>query len=630
MLTHLLSIAFVLFAMADGSFVQNTQGLAGIDTNVVKKLNDSAHHYAYINTDSCLLLANKAFKYAVQIGDRLGEANAMLNLTRAYYIKGKYDKALMYGTKVYEISKKIGYEYGIAFSLNNAGLIYLSQENYKAALIEFNKSIVANKRDRNFKALAGNYFNIALCHIGEHDLKQATLALNESILLCRKSDNQRVLIMATNRLGDVAFKKGEIIASITLFNAAIKLNIIKDEWEYAFSYTGMATSLYELRRYEEAIASASRALNDSQKLQAYWDMQRASNILHKSYAAINDYKNAYKYLDLDKKYSDSLYNEKKEREVNLLHLKRKQVENEDLQYQIQIKQQKNKVGQLVIIMVSAVSLFLIVLIGIVFRNNLKIKSLNKQLVKNNNDIAIQNEQILEKNTQLASLNYSKDQLFSVIGHDLRSPIVSIVQAVNLLRSRDLSTDEARYILDSFFEKLTATATMLDNLLLWANNQMEEVSVDRTHFLLPELTNQLLLVLNFQANEKQVEIKHEVRGDAFVAADVNHARIILQNLISNAIKFTPSGGYIYIHYFIKPDKVGIVIRDTGVGIKKDKIRLLFNVTGQEISTYGTADEKGIGIGLMLVKKYADQNNAQVIVNSDETGTEFVVCFDIAGH
>jgi signal transduction histidine kinase len=321
-----------------------------------------------------------------------------------------------------------------------------------------------------------------------------------------------------------------------------------------------------------------------------------------------------------------LYSEKKDKEINRLQLKQKQVENEELAHLVQIKQQRNRLNQLIIIIIGSLIVFLIVILLVIRRKGIQVKKLNRELLKRNSDIAAQKDEIVLKNQELSNLNHSKDQLFSVVGHDLRSPIVSIIQTVDLLRSNNLSAEETTQVLDHFFEKLTATATMLDNLLLWANNQKNAVQVDRTHFSLPQLVKQLLMVLNFQAKEKNIQIHHHLLNEALIAADLNHARIIMHNLISNAIKFTPSGGDIYIHYFIKPDKVGVVVRDTGVGMSKEKLERLFKWVGKEISTYGTANEKGIGIGLMLVKKYAAENHADVVVNSGTKGTEFVICFD----
>ena len=539
-----------------------------------------------------------------------------MSLARAYYVKGAYDNSLSHGSKLKEISKQINYGYGIAYGVNNAGLIYLRQDKYKAALDEFVKALELNRGLENLVGQSSNLFNIALCKIHFNDHEAATDYLQQCIVIAEKA-NPRVYVMAINRLGDVAYEAKQWKEAISFYEKALIENTIGDDWEKAYAYLGMAIVLHDKGNYQQSIIKAEVALSLLKRIDAHWDMASVYDILQKSNEKLKQYPKAYEYLKLYKIYSDSIYNEKKEKEINSLHLKQKAIENKELAQQVQLRKQSSRFSQLVILVIGVV---------LILRNSRKIKKLNKKLIKNNEDIAEQKNQIVQQNVELEQLNYSKDQLFSVIGHDLRSPIASIIQTIDLFKSNSLSAEESEFIYKSFFERLTATATMLDNLLLWVNNQKEETTIDRKNFSLPKLTEQLLTVLSFPANEKGVHINHEILDEAWANADVNHARIIIQNLISNAIKFTPSGGSIYIYYFVKEDKTGVVIKDTGVGISQQKINKLFYAMGKDISTYGTANEKGIGIGLMLVKKYADDNNAQIMVNSDESGAEFVVCFD----
>lgn len=610
------------------SVVLSAKADQAIDTNLVKQLADSSSHYAFTNSLKSIAFGKKALQMGIKLKDLKSEAIAHMSLARAYYVKGEYDSSLTHGSLLGEVSRKIGYGYGLAFAVNNAGLIYLGQDNYKAAQEEFVKALALNRELKNLVGQSSNLFNIALCKINFKDYETASNYLQQCILIAEKA-NRRVYVMAINRLGDVAYERKQWKAAISYYKKAIVENIIGDDWEKAYAYLGVAIVLHDRGSYQQSIIEAEVALGLLKRINAHWDMARAYHILQKSNEKLKQYPKAYEYLKLYKSYSDSLYNEKKEKEINLLHLKQKAIENKDLAQQVQLRKQNERVSQLVILVISIVVLFLGVGVVLILKNSGKIKRLNKKLIKNNEDIAEQKNQILQQNLELEQLNYSKDQLFSVIGHDLRSPIASIIQTVDLLKSNTLSTEQSAYIYKSFFERLTATATMLDNLLLWVNNQKEETTVDRQNFFLPKLTQQLLLVLNFPADEKGVYIKHETLDNAWANADINHARIIIQNLVSNAIKFTPSGGNIYVYYFVKEDKVGLVVKDTGVGIGKQKIDKLFYAMGKDISTYGTENEKGIGIGLMLVKKYADHNNAQIIVNSDESGAEFVVCFDKAG-
>lgn len=623
-----LIILFVFFgflkglAYSSGPFQQQNKK---IDTLFINRLNDTAFSYVYRNPDTTIQLTRLVLKYARAENFKVGEVKALINLGRAYYTKGEYDKSLKFTLQGSELSKKIGYLNGIAIALNNVGLIFIGQNKFKEALVELNKAVIVNNKLSSDRNLTVNYFNIALSQVELNNYKDALVALDKTVALSKKVNNEVLLVMAINKLGDIAFRKKEYQKAISFHTQVINHKKITHEWEDAFAYTGIALSYYELKRYQEAVFNGEKGLKYAKKINAQWDIERASAVLYKAYAAVENYKKAFEYLQINKNYNDSLYNEGKEKEINAMLLKQKQIENGDLQHQIQLKKQKEKLSQLIISIAVLFMIFLSIILFIKYRKNREVRLLNQELIKSNLDIASQKDTISVQHQQLAELNHSKDQLFAVIGHDLRSPILSIIQTVDLLRSNYLSAEDTKTILDSFFEKLTATATMLDNLLLWANEQKNKVKVEPSSFFLPQLTDQLLLLLNFMANEKQVDIIHYTHTDALVFADVNHTRIILQNLISNAIKFTPSLGHIHIHYFKTNDKIGMVIKDTGVGIAKEKLEKLFNIVGKDISTYGTKNEKGIGIGLMLVKKYADENNIEIIINSNDGGSEFVLVF-----
>lgn len=620
---HILSVVLLM------SNILNAQQKSSLnDKNIqFKKLNDSSYKQAFINTNKSIMLANQALGLAVELQNDTGIIEAYSNLARASYVKSNYDLSLKYATEVYERSKKLNYRRGIGFYSNNMGLIYISQENYKQALPEFKKSLAVNMELKDSLTISSNLYNVSLCHYETKDYDKAEEYLSRSISYAKKH-NKSVYLMAINRIAEIDYEKKKYAQAILNYQKALDNNDIENKWEQSFSYMGIARVHLVQNNYTKSLDYALKALQIAEELDAAWDINQIYGVLHEAYAGNLDFHEAYNYAKLYKISNDSLYNSKKDKEINTLQLRRKEAENNDLTHQIELKKQQEKVNKLIIYVVSLIALLLVVLVLMYYFNTKRFKKLNKQLLQNNQDIHNQNEAILKQKKEIEESDFNKDQLFSVIGHDLRSPIVSLVQTVDILRNDNLSIEEIKSLLDSFFEKLTSTATMLDNLLLWANSQKKIESVNKTQFQLSKLTEQLLLVQGFLAKEKNVTIIHQTEDGNNVFVDLNHARIVIQNIISNAIKFTPIGGYIHIHYFIKDDKIGMVIRDTGKGMSEEKLNQLFKVMGKEISTYGTENEKGIGIGLMLVKKFADLNQIEIIVNSDPKGTEFVLVFDSA--
>ncbi len=598
------------------------------EQKAIDRLNDSAYYYVYVNVDSGFFYARKALAYSKKTGYVLGEINAHLNLSRASYTKGEYDEVMTHSWKAKELSEEVDYQMGIGKSRNVIGLVFLAQDKVRDALLEFQRSKEINLKEKDTNAVVANLFNIGICYTEMNKPAEALAVVEECRQLSLESKNIRMYTMSINKLGDFAFREKEYVKALTYFRMVTDYKAYQNEWENAFAYTGMALAHHALGNYSMAIEEGKKGLVFAEKVKANWDIERAHEALHKSYAAIGMHKEAYVHLEQNKLYHEKLYSEKKDKEINRLHLKQKEIENEELSHQILIKKQREELNRMIIAVVGSLALSLVLILALIYRNQLKVKRLNRDLIQRNEDIALQKDQILTQNKSLENLNHSKDQLFSVIGHDLRSPIASLIQTLELVRSEDLTLEEARMILDGFLEKVTATATMLDNLLLWASNQKGAVKTEKKVLSLPQLVDQLLSVLRFQAVEKEIELHQEIHNDAFVFADLQHVRIILQNLISNAIKFTDRGGLVSLKYEITAERVRLHVRDSGVGIPAEKRERLFKAVGKDISTYGTKNEKGIGIGLMLAKKYADENGASIDIISHEIGTTFLVSFDRA--
>ncbi|RZK49906.1 MAG: hypothetical protein EOO99_03915 [Pedobacter sp.] len=582
----------------------NIQAEPRLDTLQILKLIDSANIFAYTQTDKSINFAKEALNLADKQRYTSGQLKALMALSKSLYVKGIYDESLKYSTILDSISRLEAFELGRSYAVNNRGLIYLAQDNYIAALQEFKAAIQYNQQLRLRKPQAANYFNIALCHIYLKEFDAAEVALKNCIAICKETNDQIVLIMALNRYGEVKMFKGLFNESIAYFNLALAENKENNTWEKSFSYNNLGKVYFEKGFYSLASQYGLKSLNLAEKLNAKWDRKEATALLYQSYEKLGDFKLAFKYLAQNKLLSDSLLTTQKEQEISRLMLIQKQNENEELKSKLVIKQQRSKLTTLINFFIFTTVIVLSVFSFIVYR---------------------QKKETTRLNTELAEINHSKDQLFSVIAHDLRSPILSIVQTVDLLRTNDLSREETQMILDKFFERISATASMLENLLLWAQNQRNKPSYQPQPLQLPNIVEQVLLLSSIMAKDKGIIIKHTPSEIPAISADPQHLLIIFQNLLSNAIKFTPPKGNIWIDYSLNEGKVNMEIKDSGVGIPAEKVNQIFRVMGKEISTYGTANEKGIGIGLMLVKKYADENNIAIEVESNEHGTRFNLQF-----
>jgi signal transduction histidine kinase len=585
-----------------------------------------ANDLTYNNPDSALVFSEKALHLSDSLNYLQGLASSNLSISKLYYVKGGYDQSLSAAVTGLKWSEKINYKQGIATAYNNIGLIYLAQDKFDDAIREFRKSLEISAATGNQRMQMINYFNLGLSFDEKGESDNALESLEKSLALYPVTGDERMKAMILNRMGETYFGTGNYTRALGYYRQVTENNSYRDRWELSFAYSGIAQSLYEQGLYREAIPNAEKALGFAKLLNAKWDIERSLKILYRSHEAVGNYQNAFEYLRLDKIYSDSLYSEAKEKEINSLHLAQKQVENDQLQKQNELKGQQLEAKQKTILIITIFTLFLLALSVITFILYRQKSLLNSSLEAQSRSIAAKNELITKQNAELEQVNYTKDQLFSIIGHDLRSPFSSILQAIKMIRENELSAAETKLLLDSFYEKLNATSSMLDNLVLWAQGQQQGIKINPQNMDLASLSDHLLKVFEFMLQGKDIRVRHDITDEREIFCDPDHARIIIHNILGNAVKFTPVNGLIHIFYTSSQDMLTIHIRDNGIGMDDDKVSQLFSLSGKDITSYGTNKEKGIGIGLILVKDFATENGASIEVKSKvNEGTEFRVSF-----
>lgn len=229
----------------------------------------------------------------------------------------------------------------------------------------------------------------------------------------------------------------------------------------------------------------------------------------------------------------------------------------------------------------------------------------------------------ESEGRLKELNATKDKLFSIVAHDLRNPFSSLLGLTELL------VENAKGGIISQSEKYAGlinssaknTLVLLDNLLNWAKSQTGQIKFNPQKINLSSTIQKIIEISNSQAKIKNISINEVQSDETEVYADKNMLMIILQNLISNAIKFTNSGGNINVVVTSDQTKVEISISDNGIGINEEKLKKLFIITS-DTTSLGTAKEKGSGLGLVLCKEFVEKHNGNIWVKSKEgKGSDF---------
>lgn len=242
------------------------------------------------------------------------------------------------------------------------------------------------------------------------------------------------------------------------------------------------------------------------------------------------------------------------------------------------------------------------------------------------------DELKELYEQQSALNFSKTKFFQIIAHDLRAPFHGLLGFSEVLAEERSTLDESsiQNIADYLHDTAQSTYNLLENLLNWAMAEGGRFVYHPINFKLKQATKIVFDVLNSLAIKKNIELTEDVSENLRVYADINMVTSVIQNLVSNALKFThvDGSGKVSIRAIQTEQGIEIYIRDTGLGMTESQIETIFEPSIQ-VSLKGTSGEKGTGLGLVLCKRFVDLNKGEISVTSKEgDGTTFKVILPVA--
>ncbi len=262
------------------------------------------------------------------------------------------------------------------------------------------------------------------------------------------------------------------------------------------------------------------------------------------------------------------------------------------------------------------------------RNNLEqlveertteIQSMSRQLERQKRKLESTNRNLVE------AIN-ARNRLFAIIGHDVRAPIGYTRQALEMiLENPEMSDEEREELMKMMVSSSAVTYNLLDNLLVWGRSQTDKLKASPVRFKLKSLIDESLELISIGIKEKKLKVEVYVSELHYVFADRDQLYIVIRNLLSNAMKFTPEGGSIYISSKRKRGEVVVSVRDTGIGIPSAIIGKLLDVKSH-LSTNGTMGEKGSGLGLKICNEIILINKGWMKIEG-ETGTGTTILIGI---
>lgn len=251
------------------------------------------------------------------------------------------------------------------------------------------------------------------------------------------------------------------------------------------------------------------------------------------------------------------------------------------------------------------------------------------LKKAKKTISQQNEELEEQRQQLRQINASKDKFFSIIAHDLRNPIAGFLNLTDVLSNNFdvFSEKESKEFIDVMNEASKQLYNLLENLLQWSRAQTGSITYEPQFVSVRSMVDDTIDALLINIESKNLKINLKVDEKQVVFVDQNMITTVIRNLLSNAIKFSPENTIITIRSEIDEGKVILSVIDNGIGMSKENIDKLFKID-QHLTTLGTSEEKGSGLGLILCKEFVEKNQGAIWVESTlNKGSEFTFSMPI---
>ena len=514
-------------------------------------------------------------------------SRAYNNLATAYLNTGKLDKSLQYSKKALSIREDLGDSEGIKYSLKNLGELYALKNDYRLSIANYERmfTLLDNNKDQNLRGEAMT--SIGKSYLALNDLKKAPEYLREGLTYSRRQNNELGVLKSLNAFADLNTRNRRVKLAKTQLNEANRLAKKLDNDEELLYNLKLNTELSTIRNFHQDAF--------------YWQKQYYSlkeKLDKEKLDALALQLDNYQASNSNTEVTPSLENNKNLPEANKKKLSNSEKQNTLLIYGL--------------------------IAGLVFVTALLIFSYlrSSKDTKTTKELSTENKSLAQKNAQLEEVNQVKDKLFSIVSHDLKDSISSIKAFLDLLKDDGITKEEFNNLIPELSENANNASSLLFNLLNWSKSQMQNLQPKPELFNIQEVFQIKISLIEKKVNDKGIILIDESRRE-FVYADRSMLEIVIQNLITNAVKFTGKGDVITVSNQDYNGKVLICVEDTGIGISEDNQKKLFNAK-KNFTTIGTGNEKGTGLGLTICKDLVELNNGRIWVESTPNiGSKFFI-------
>ena len=598
----------------------------------IQKLDSTADMTTYLN----LVEKMVQDQYADKVIFQSEEFKSILDVTRkkefaavvlpriygwmgSMYGNGRFDEAVQYFLESAGQYEQEGKKLEQALVCFEVGLVQHKARNFYEAREYYRKTLEIGEGIIDARTLIGCYNGLGLIFREENKYIEAVNEFKKALQIAHQHDDIAWVGILKGNIGGIFRMQQQYDSSLYYYFQNLKYIRNTPEVENIVETYAQLGRVYvykhDYRKGKIYLDSSLLVLKNSRRLLT--DFFNPMDMIYQSYSILyaetGDYKKAFDYYKKFHEVEDQ--KEKGLKGRSLVQLQSAYAFKKN-QTDLDFLQRINTANQTIIAQqryMQAASFIVILLLGasalVVYNTSRQRKKLNLELNR--------------ANAELERSNATKDKLFSVLSHDLRSPINNLRGVLQLARRGLMEKELFDDVSGKLDEQLESTSNTMNNLLQWSRSEMSGTTMQRESMMLSEVTSKILQQFDIERERKNITIKNSIGSERTVTADREQYEIIIRNLVGNAIKFTHPGGEVHVSASLAGGKTEIVVEDNGTGMKDEDLNNLFK-PGRHLSKPGTLDERGTGIGLVITKEMILSNQGDIRVESTWTkGSRFIV-------
>jgi len=552
-------------------------------------------------------------------------SQAYINMGNVFVYLGTYDKALEYFGLALSISERENYPKNISLCLANSGVVHNKIQNYDEALNLYQKALLASQSQNDPIQMSNCLINIGTNYADMGEPEQGIIYVQRGLAMKEDLGDERAISNCYIYLGDIYYVMEDYEKATSFYNKALEQKVLLDDPDgIVRSNLGLGSIRLDQRLYQQARVFTDKALELALEINAKEYIASAYHIKAELASRLGDYWSAFRHLTQYHLYRDSLMDDATAKLAMEMEFRNRartlEQENETLRIQANLDRmemrKRTAIFRSILVIVSLLAAGLILVLY--FLRKLRITSLK---------LEEKNLVITRQNLKLDQVNKTQDRIMSIIAHDLRGTIgnqLTAVEVLNRIEGDDQVEIDRKRLLGNLKNSASYSLELLENLLHWSRLEEGVSNFHPEEVRLNTLLSNCLSLFAQAASNKDLSISKEIKGSISCTADRIMMETIFRNLISNAIKFSNPGGMINISVTEEGESVKIKVSDQGIGMSPEQIHKI-QINGG-YTRRGTANEKGAGMGLTLVREFTHVHKGNLSIRSEPgKGSTFEVSF-----